>query len=230
MSTAIPNHVAFIMDGNGRWAESQGLSRVEGHRAGAETVRRIATHARNIGIPYLTLYAFSTENWKRPQAEVDALMALLGQFIEDELPTLQQNNIRLKTIGDLAALAEPLQQGIANAVRSTSANDALTLILAINYGGRDELVRAARRLLATSADAQGISEETLAAELDSAGIPDPDLLVRTAGEQRLSNFLLWQAAYAELYFTDVCWPAFMEADFDAALETYARRIRKFGGA
>lgn len=231
--TALPRHVALIMDGNGRWAEARGKTRVHGHRAGAETVRRIVEHARRLGIRYLTLYAFSTENWARPRAEVAALMRLLGRFIENELPTLQKNDIRLGVIGDPDALSAGLRRSLAAAVALTAGNTAMTLTLAINYGGRDEIIRAMRRA-AKSAGETGtplldIGEQAFGRFLDAGDMPDPDLVVRTAGEQRLSNFLIWQAAYAELYFTPVAWPDFSAADFDAALAEYAKRTRKFGG-
>ena len=221
------------MDGNGRWAETRGKSRIEGHRAGAETVRRVATRGRKLGIPYITLYAFSTENWSRPKAEVAALMRLLGRFVKAELPTLQKNDIRLNAIGGLDALARGLRDSLDAAMAATAANRSLTLTLAINYGGRDELARAARklfaRMLAENRRPDEIDEPALAAALDTAGMPDPDLVVRTAGERRLSNFLVWQTAYAELHFTSVCWPDFSDDDFDLALSEYAKRTRKFGG-
>lgn len=221
------------MDGNGRWATERGLTRVEGHREGAKAVRRITTYARKSGLRYLTLYAFSTENWSRPKTEVAALMQLLGRFIKSELPTLQENDIRLHVIGDMSALSGSLQKGLATAMNETAANKSMTLTLAINYGGRDEIVRAARkacvRLLADGKPVTDLDDVSLAAELDTGKIPDPDLVVRTAGEQRISNFLVWQSAYSEFYFTTVCWPDFSESDFDQAVAEYARRTRKFGG-
>ena len=229
-----PCHVAFIMDGNGRWAEERGLPRAEGHLAGAETVRRVVTHARRRGLAYLTLYAFSTENWTRPKAEVDALMELLGLFIEAELPTMLDNGVALRIIGDTSALSENLQKRLAEAEAATAACTGLTLSLAINYGGRDEIVRAARRaagqLLREGRDPATMDEAFFASFLDTAGMPSPDLIIRTAGEMRLSNFLVWQGAYSELYFTDRRWPDFSDADFDQALEAFGRRVRKFGGA
>ena len=233
MDESLPRHVAFIMDGNGRWAKAQGRSRVVGHRAGAETVRRVATRGRKLGIPYITLYAFSTENWNRPKTEVAALMRLLERFVKAELPVLQENDISLKAIGGLDALSRGLRKSLDNAVAETAANRSMTLTLAINYGGRDEIVRAVRRLFSEMPASGGrpgaIDEAALAGCLDTAALPDPDLVVRTAGEQRLSNFLIWQAAYAEFYFTPVCWPDFSDADFDLALLEYAKRTRKFGG-
>lgn len=229
----LPRHVAFIMDGNGRWAVNQGKSRVDGHRAGAETVRRVTTHARTLGIPYLTLYAFSTENWSRPKTEVDALMRLLARFLKAELPTMMRNDIRLAIIGDTTALSKKLQKNIDDALAATAGNRSMTLTIALNYGGRDEIVRAARKAMADFAAngrrPEALDIDALSGYLDTAGMPDPDLVVRTAGEERMSNFLIWQSAYAELYFTAVEWPAFSDDDFDAALAEYARRVRKFGG-
>lgn len=233
---ALPQHVAFIMDGNGRWAEARGLPRSEGHRAGAETVRRVTTHATRRGIPYLTLYAFSTENWSRPQAEVDALMFLLGEYLKGELPTLRENDIRLRVIGDAERLDAGLRRAIGEVTAATAGNGKLNLTLAINYGGRDEIVRAARlaaRAVLAAGEDPGdrdfLDEAALANKLDTAGLPDPDLVVRTAGEERLSNFLVWQAAYAELYFCPRTWPDFSDRDFDEALEIFGNRVRKFGG-
>lgn len=232
----LPRHVAFIMDGNGRWAEARGLPRALGHQAGAETVRRVTTYAARRGISYLTLYAFSTENWARPQPEVDALMALLGTYIEAELPTLQENGIELRSIGDMSRLSAELRDRFAHA-EAESAKTAnaggLVLTLAINYGGRNEIARAAgkaaRKLAETGCRLEDLDEKLLAEHLDTARIPDPDLLVRTAGEMRLSNFLIWQAAYAEFIFTPTTWPDFSDEDFEAALAEYGRRTRKFGG-
>ncbi len=221
------------MDGNGRWAEEQGRPRVYGHQAGAETVRRVVTHAREIGLRYLTLYAFSTENWSRPADEVEALMGLFAAFIESELPTMLDNGIQLRIIGELSGLSKPLAERLAAAMAATAHLDRLTLTLAVNYGGRDELVRAARKavaeLSATGRAAAELDRELVERHLDTAGIPDPDLVVRTAGEMRLSNFLVWQSAYSELYFTPRRWPEFTAEDFDAALADYAKRVRKFGG-
>jgi undecaprenyl diphosphate synthase len=225
--------VAFIMDGNGRWAKERNLPRTAGHKAGAETVRRVVTYARKRGLRHLTLYAFSTENWSRPAAEVSALMSLLGMFIRSEVRTMLDNDVKLAMIGDGTALSPALRKQLAAAVAATAHCRSLTLTLAINYGGRDEIVRAARvamrQILAEGGRAEDLDAGLLAAHLDSAGTPDPDLIVRTAGEMRLSNFLLWQGAYAELYFTDRRWPDFDDADFEAALEEFARRTRKFGG-
>lgn len=221
------------MDGNGRWAEERGLSRSQGHIAGAETVRRVTAYARRNNIPFLTLYAFSTENWSRPQEEVEALMHLLGDFIDSELPTLVEKQIRLRVLGDMEALSPLLRQKLRDAIEVTKANEALTLALAINYGGRDEIVRAARcamgELLTEGRPLDELDEEFFAAHLDTTGMPDPDLLIRTAGELRLSNFLIWQCAYAEFVFSPRRWPEFSDQDFDQALTEYAGRTRKFGG-
>ncbi|MCC8190477.1 MAG: di-trans,poly-cis-decaprenylcistransferase [Planctomycetes bacterium] len=226
---ALPKHVAFIMDGNGRWAEARGLPRAFGHQAGAEAVRRVTEHCRRRGIPYCTLYAFSTENWSRPQAEVEALMDLLAAYVESELATMLRNGVRLRVIGDLGALPASVRERLLAAVAATDdPAAALTLTLAINYGGRDEIVRACRALVASGVPAAAVDEQAVAERLDTAGLPDPDLIVRTAGEMRLSNFLIWQAAYAELVFTGRPWPDFDEAAFEEALAAYGKRTRKFG--
>ncbi|MCL2000970.1 MAG: isoprenyl transferase [Planctomycetes bacterium] len=232
MNNGLPNHVAFIMDGNGRWAEERGLPRAFGHRAGADTVRRVTEFACRRGIPHLTLYAFSTENWSRPKEEVDALMQLLGDFVKMELPNMLKNDVRLMTIGEPSALPEHLRLRLVNAMTATASCQSLVLTLAINYGGRDEIVRAARRACRNLAEnglpVESLDENQFAAALDTAGMPDPDLIIRTAGEMRLSNFLIWQAAYAEFVFTSRCWPDFSDSDFESALGIYAERTRKFG--
>lgn len=225
---APPRHVAFIMDGNGRWAKARDLPRALGHKAGAEAVRRVTEFCRRRGIPYLTLYAFSTENWSRPPEEVAALMELLEAYVETELPALRDNGVRLRILGDTGALSPSLRERLAEAVRATAGNRELTLSLAINYGGRDEIVRACRRILREGTPPELWDEGLVASRLDTAGLPDPDLVVRTAGEMRLSNFLIWQAAYAEFVFSPRCWPEFDDNDFEAALDAYARRTRKFG--
>lgn len=229
----LPAHVAFIMDGNGRWAEARGLPRALGHRAGAETVRRVAAFALRRGIPHLTLYAFSTENWTRPPDEIEALMALLAEFIDGELPSLMEKGIRLKIIGDRGRLPAGLARKLDFAETETAGNAALRLVIAINYGGRDEIVRAARSCmrdaLDNGADPAALTEAAFARRLDTAGLPDPDLVVRTAGEMRLSNFLIWQSAYAEFLFSRRAWPDFSDADFEEALVRFGRRRRKFGG-
>ena len=228
----LPAHVAFVMDGNGRWAESRGLPRAMGHRAGAETVRRVTAFARRRGIPFLTLYAFSTENWSRPRGEVEALMELLSAFLDAELPALLENGIRLRMLGDPVALPPGTRERLAMVQGKTAGLKGMTLSLAINYGGRDEIVRAARRaaggLAAAGRSPESLDRELFESFLDTAGMPDPDLVIRTAGEKRLSNFLIWQSAYAELYFTPRTWPDFSDADFEVALDEYEKRIRKFG--
>jgi undecaprenyl diphosphate synthase len=231
-NSRIPVHVAIIMDGNGRWAKQRNLPRIEGHRAGIRNVREIVRAAGEIGLGYITLYTFSSENWNRPPGEVRGLMNLLAETLERELPELHKNRVRLKTIGDISLLPKRNCEALKAAIEETSGNNGLTLVLALNYGGRDEIVRAARRIakrvregaLEPSAVTAGVIESVL----DTAGIPDPDLLIRTSGEFRLSNFLLWQLAYTELWITDVMWPDFTVSDFYDALESYAGRERRFG--
>ena len=229
----IPRHVAIIMDGNGRWASKRGLPRVAGHRAGAEAVRKILKAAAKEGVEVLTLYAFSSENWKRPEAEVSDLKGLLGYYLERELDELSRQGVRLKLIGDPEAFGPQLMDSLARAVERTAGNDRLTLVVALNYGGRSEIAGAARelakRVVAGSLDANDIDEAALAGELTTDGLPELDLMIRTSGEKRLSNFLLWQAAYAELIFVDTLWPDFDESAFRAALDEYAGRQRRFGG-
>lgn len=228
----IPQHVAIIMDGNGRWAELRGKERCEGHAAGVEPVRASLRAAVRHGVKFLTLYAFSTENWGRPEAEVDALMELFCQSVVHETPELVRQGVRVRMIGERSRFSEKVQQALADIERQTADGKVLTLILALNYSSRSEITRAvrrlARRVAAGELDPERIGEETISAALDTAPYPDPDLIVRTSGEQRLSNFLLWQASYAELWFPEVLWPDFTERDFDRAIEEYARRDRRFG--
>ena len=213
------------MDGNGRWAKKRLLPRVAGHRAGVEAVRNIVRAAGDLGIEAMTLYAFSSENWKRPEEEVSDLMGLMKRFILSDLDEFAANDVKLKVIGNWRALAPDVVALIENALERTAGNKRTTLAVALNYGAQDELVRAA-----TAAAAEGaITEEAIAAHLDTAGMPPLDLLIRTSGEVRLSNFLLWQSAYAELYFTDILWPDFKPADLKAALDQFARRDRRYGG-
>ncbi len=228
-SPRVPVHVAVIMDGNGRWAQERGLSRQAGHRAGTENIRRIIKAFGERGVRYLTLFAFSTENWSRPRREVNALMRLIGRVIEKELKALNENNVRLLHIGTLDPLPGDLQKRVLHAVELTKDNDGLTVCVAFNYGGRAEIVEAVKRLVADGVTAEKLDEATFARYLDTRDVPDPDLVVRTAGEMRLSNFLIWQAAYAEYYATQVYWPDFDEAQIDAALAAYAARGRRFGG-
>ena len=228
----IPQHVAIIMDGNGRWAELHGLQRHEGHAAGIEPIRASLRAAIRYGIGYLTFYAFSTENWGRPAQEVDALMELFCQCVIHETPELQRQGIRLRTIGDNTRFSEKVRSHLARAEEQTAAGDRLTFILALNYSSRDEITRATRQIAARAAagalDPERIDEATLSAALDTAEYPDPDLVIRTSGEKRLSNFLLWQASYAELYCPQVLWPDFSEEEFDRAIAEYDRRDRRFG--
>ncbi|PKN13803.1 MAG: hypothetical protein CVU69_01135 [Deltaproteobacteria bacterium HGW-Deltaproteobacteria-4] len=230
--TTRPRHIAIIMDGNGRWAEQRHLPRILGHRRGVETVRKIVTAAREEQIPFLTLYAFSSENWQRPDEEVGALMGLLGHYLSSELKAMQQQDIRLQVIGDTSRLPANVRVILQEAVAKTADNRAMTLVLALSYGGRAELVQAARQLavkaLAGEIVAEAISDEDFSACLETSGIPDPDLLIRTSGEMRISNFLLWQIAYAELYFCETYWPDFDAAQLQLALTEYARRQRRFG--
>jgi undecaprenyl diphosphate synthase len=223
-----PRHVAIIMDGNGRWATRRGLPRAEGHAAGTENIRPIIRACPPLGIEYLTLYAFSTENWSRPEEEVQALMRILSDVIERETMELHRNNVRLRHIGRLEGLSDQLRAAIIDAIDLTSQNTGLNVTLAFNYGGRDELVRAVRRLLIDGIPHDAVTEQLLSGYLDTACLPDPDLIIRTAGEQRLSNFLIWQAAYSEYWFTSALWPDFGPDDLKAAVDAYARRRRKFG--
>jgi undecaprenyl diphosphate synthase len=217
------------MDGNGRWAKERGLSRQAGHRAGTENIRRIIRTFGERGVRYLTLFAFSTENWSRPRTEVNALMKLIGRVIEKELKALHENNVRLVHIGTLDPLPGELQKRVLNAIELTKDNDGLTVCVAFNYGGRAELVEATKRIIAAGIDPETLDEAEFARFLDTKGMPDPDLVVRTAGEMRLSNFLIWQAAYAEYYSTPVYWPDFDESQIELALDAYAARGRRFGG-
>lgn len=229
----VPRHVAIIMDGNGRWAKARHLPRLAGHRAGAEAVRRTLRAASKLGIECVTLYAFSSENWKRPEQEVADLTGLMKQFLRAELDELHAGNIRLRIIGDHRAFEPEAAAMLDAAMEKTAGNDGSTLVVALNYGSQDELARAMRALgeqvKAGTLDPAQITPETIGAQLDTADLPPLDLLVRTSGEVRLSNFLLWQAAYAELYFTDTLWPDFDEAALAAAVEAYARRERRYGG-
>jgi undecaprenyl diphosphate synthase len=231
-SKRIPQHVAIIMDGNGRWAGLHGKERYEGHAAGVEPVRASLRAAARWGVKYLTLYAFSTENWGRPAAEVDALMELFCRSVASETPELKRQGVRIAMIGDRSRFSDKVRRYLAEAERETAEGERLTLILALNYSSRSEITRAVQHLAREAAEgrlqADAITEQTIAGALDTAAYPDPDLIVRTSGEQRLSNFLLWQASYAELWFPEVLWPDFTEADFDRAMEEYARRDRRFG--
>jgi undecaprenyl diphosphate synthase len=224
----IPQHVAVIMDGNGRWARSRGLPRMAGHRAGSENIRRIIQRFADYDIRYLTLYAFSTENWERPNDEVKGLMRLLSRFLKRETQHLHENGIRLVHLGDLSPLKPKLQQEVHDAIELTRNNDRMTLAIAFNYGGRAEIVEAVRKIVASGIAADDVTEELVAGYMTTAALPDPDLVIRTAGEMRISNFLLWQSAYAEFYSLKTYWPDFDVPHIDECLKAYARRVRRFG--
>src|ERR1022692_2395479 len=230
---SLPRHVAIIMDGNGRWAKQRHLPRIEGHRAGAESARVIIRTAGELGIKYLTLYAFSVENWNRPKDEVDALMKYLVHYLKTETPELSKNNVRLAIIGQVYRLPELVQEHLRKSIATLSKNNGLTLVMALSYGGRTEIVEAGRRLATQvkggELDPADITEQVFAQHLYTRNVPDPDLLIRTSGEMRVSNFLLWQISYTELVITPTLWPDFKKAQFFAALEEYAKRNRRFGG-
>ncbi len=229
----LPRHVAIIMDGNGRWAKRRHVPRGAGHAAGAETLRRIATCARDLGIPYLTLYAFSTENWKRPEEEVAGIMDLLERYLRETLRDMEKNRFHMAFLGDLTPLSPELRALCAQVEETSRVYTSYQMNICFNYGGRDEIVRAARSFaadcLAGKRDPASLTEADFSGYLYTAGIPDPDLIIRPSGEQRLSNFLLWQAAYAEFYTTDIYWPDFKEQDFLDAIRAFQRRSRRFGG-
>ena len=228
----MPRHVAIIMDGNGRWAKKQGLARMYGHKQGVETVHRITETAAEMGIQYLTLYTFSTENWNRPKEEVDALMTLLVDTIVKEIPTLMKNNVRLLTIGDTERLPEGAKRKFEQCMEETSGNTGLRLVIALSYSARWEITNAmqvaVRKAQAGELKAEDVNEELVSSLMTTVGMPDPDLLIRTSGELRISNFLLWQLAYSELYFTDCLWPEFTEEEFCKAIVDYQHRERRFG--
>lgn len=228
----LPRHVAVIMDGNGRWAQSRGLSRIEGHKRGKDSVRAVVETARRLGIETLSLFAFSTENWNRPRREVDALMGLLRRYLRTELRKMMKNEIRLLAIGDIKRLPPILQQDLAANIEATKDNRRMTVVLAISYGGREDIVQAARALARAARegriDPDRIDESMFESCLNTAGIPEPDLLIRTSGEMRISNFFLWQAAYSEIYVTETLWPDFREPQFLEALAHYQQRERRFG--
>lgn len=228
---SIPRHVAVIMDGNGRWAQKRGLPRTAGHKEGLETAKRIVRAASDLGISYITLYTFSTENWKRAQEEVGYLMGLIKGHLRAEFEFYKENKIRIEYIGNLSGLPRDVQEEILNAKKDTAAFSRTTVVLAINYGGRDEIVRAARKLLESPAASQGkiLSEEDFGAAFDMPSLPEVDLLVRTGGEMRLSNFMLWHAAYAELFFTDTLWPDYGVEEFENCVKEFSARNRRFGG-
>ena len=223
-----PLHVAIIMDGNGRWAQARHRPRVFGHQAGVKTVRRIVEDAADMGIQHLTLYSFSTENWTRPKAEIAALFNLLRKYVKDDLETLNRNNVRIRILGSRAGLKPDLLELIDRVEATTKTNNEFHLNIAFNYGGRDEILRAAAKAAADGKNLESMTEAELTPYLDTADLPEPDLVIRTSGEKRISNFLLWQAAYSEFVFTDVLWPDFTKADLQAAISDFQNRERRFG--
>ncbi len=229
----VPNHVAIILDGNGRWAKVKGMPRNYGHTMGAKNVEVISKAVYDMGIRYLTLYAFSTENWNRPKSEVNALMKLLDSYLKNCLKTAKKNHIRVRVIGDISKLDEKFQANIRELEKASDSYDGLRLQIAINYGSRDEMIRAMKKMLKEQEEgkltAEDLNEEKFSSYLDTAGIPDPDFLIRTSGEQRLSNYLLWQLAYSEFYFTDTPWPDFDEKELKQAIDAYSARDRRYGG-
>ncbi len=225
----IPEHVAVIMDGNGRWARQRGLPRLAGHRAGTENIRSIVTACIELSIPYLTLYAFSTENWSRPSVEIQGLMHILGEFIDRETQPLHEQGVHLRHLGSLEGISESLCHKVRYAIDLTHRNDRLTLAIAFNYGGRTDIVNAVRKLMIQGVPVDAINEQLISANLSTSGLPDPDLVIRTSGEWRLSNFLIWQAAYSEYWATPVLWPDFKAEHFRQAIDDYGRRERRFGG-
>ena len=227
-----PRHIAIILDGNGRWAKKRGLPRTAGHAVGSENFRKIATYCKNIGVEYLTVYAFSTENWKRPSDEVSTIMKLLGKYLHEAIDTMERDHIKMKVLGDVDGLTSELQALVAKTEEISARYDGFQANICLNYGGRDEIVRAAQRYAKDYADGKAdgeLTEERFGSYLYSAGIPDPDLLIRPGGEQRISNFLLWQCAYSEFYFTDVLWPDFGTDELDKAIAVYNSRDRRYGG-
>ena len=233
LSNSVPRHIAIIMDGNGRWAKMRGLPRNAGHKAGAETFRRIAKHCNTLGVQYLTVYAFSTENWKRSEEEVAGIMLLLENYLKEALRDMEKNHIRFRLFGDMSRLSPKLQKLCRETMERSKDFDKVQVNFCINYGGRDEIVRAARAFAADVAagkrSADSLTEAEFEHYLDSAGVPDPEIVIRPSGEQRISNFLPWQSAYSEFVFMDVLWPDFSDADLDRAIEEFNRRNRRFGG-
>ncbi len=229
----LPKHVAAIMDGNGRWAKKRALNRVKGHEEGTESVRSIVRTSRKLGIKYLTLYAFSEENWRRPRHEIAALMGILKRFLKSELPEMLENGIKLRAIGDIDKLPGDARKILDSTIEKTSENEEMTLTLALSYGGRQEICRAVKKIAAKvrsgDIESDDITDDTIYENLYTAGIPDPDLLIRTSGEYRLSNFLLWQIAYTEIYITPALWPDFREEEYIQALTDFQKRERRFGG-
>ena len=225
----LPTHVAIIMDGNGRWARERGLPRLAGHRAGTENVHRVTECFIDYKVDYLTLYAFSTENWSRPKSEIRGLFRILGEVIDEETEALHKNGIRVRHLGSLERLPQRLRGAVGRAIELTKENDRMTLAIAFNYGGRTEIVDAVRRIISEGTSPESIDEALLESYLHTSGLPDPDLIIRTAGEMRLSNFLIWQTAYSEYYSTPTFWPDFGPDEIERALLEYSRRRRRFGG-
>ena len=228
----IPRHIAIILDGNGRWAKKRGLPRTAGHAAGAETFRRIATYCKNIGVNYLTVYAFSTENWSRPEEEVKSIMKLLDRYLREAIATMERDHIKMKVLGDVSILSPSLRAEIEETNKISSRYEGFQANICVNYGGRAEILQAAKRYALDAVGGRAptdLTEEAFSSYLYSAGIPDPDLLIRPGGEKRISNFLLWQCAYSEFYFTDVLWPEFTPEELDKAIAELSRRDRRFGG-
>lgn len=229
---SVPQHIAIILDGNGRWAKSKGMPRNYGHTIGAKNVENICKAANDLGVKYLTMYAFSTENWNRPESEVKALMKLLESYLKNCIKTADKNNMRVRVIGEISRLSEAFQKQIVELEKASAVNTGLNLTIAINYGSRDEMIRAMKHMMDDHDDGKiatsDIDSDMFSSYLDTRELPDPDLLIRTSGEQRLSNYLLWQMAYTEFYFTDVPWPAFDKAELKKAIEAYDKRDRRFG--
>jgi undecaprenyl diphosphate synthase len=225
----VPQHVAIIMDGNGRWARQRLLPRLAGHRAGTENIRRIVRECSNLGIRYLTLYAFSTENWNRPSAEVRGLMTIMAEFIDRETEALHREGVRICHLGSMEGIAARLERKVRSAIDLTAANTRLTLAVAFNYGGRADIVHAVRQIIAAGIRPDEIDEQMITDHLYTSGMPDPDLIIRTSGEFRLSNFLIWQAAYSEYYVTPIFWPDFNESELRKAIDAFGQRERRFGG-
>lgn len=225
----IPQHVAIIMDGNGRWAKARGQVRLFGHNAGMEALREIVRHSQTLGVKYLTVYAFSTENWKRPEDEVSGLFKLLIKYFGSEIKELHQNNVKIQILGDWSKLPKASKDAIDDALKTTENNTGLVFSIALNYGGRDEIVRAVKQIAIENTDPETITEELISSKLYTAGIPDPELIIRTSGEVRLSNFLIWQAAYSEIVITPVLWPEFTKEEYEKCIIEYQSRDRRFGG-
>ena len=231
VNSGVPRHIAIILDGNGRWAKKRGLPRTAGHAAGSETFRKIATYCKNIGVEYLTVYAFSTENWKRPEEEVSTIMKLLNRYLEEAIATMEKDKIKMKIFGNVEGLSPQLRALVEKTDEISKKYEGFQANICLNYGGRDEIVNAAKRYAQDLAEGKvsELTEDVFSNYMYSAGIPDPDLLIRPGGEKRISNFLLWQCAYSEFYYTDVLWPDFSEKELDKAIEEFKSRDRRYGG-